>query len=525
MKVRITSIPKSSVSTFADGGFMNPFAHAFGGSLFDSPFGDTNTFDFGGDLKTRRASIIRNSGVTEEQANAMLFRMLSKEDRERAVKERVFGSWSPSYNQRGEIIIPTSVTPNRENGNSQQIGKGKPSTQNKSKVPASSKNKQAQTGSIVPFAYDWYRNGSDGISEPTGFKVGQNGKAYDYTQGYRDLVGKLTADDIRKWAAEHPDDSSLKSFLARGNKLEDLTTDQWRKGATDGKYGFMHHVAEQKLQESKAPTRGLDMPNGNIRWTEDPTKIGEGLTTLPKTDITSGNTEGSFEPRQTWTRYAPIAMNALFGLKEMLTPADYGNADMIIDAAYRAGQPVSVGTEYIGDYRKRDPFDERYLMNIINQRGAAANRNFMNLSGGNRAVAMSGILANDLTTQMSLAEAARQAYLANRADDAQVAEFNRGTNIFNAQAQNTRNLSLAHLNSQRQNAMLSGIAQGARLRQAIKDQRDAAISANLTAFTQGLGDLGKENGYYNMLGGLNEEGILKYFYGDDWKTKFNNVNV
>jgi hypothetical protein len=198
---------------------------------------------------------------------------------------------------------------------------------------------------------------------------------------------------------------------------------------------------------------------------------------------------------------------------------------MILDAAYRVGQPVSVGTEYIGDYRRRDPFDERYLMNIINQNRAATNRNMMNLSGGNRAAAMAGILSNDLTTQMSLAEAARQAYLANRADDADVAAFNKDTNKYNATAQNTRNLSLAQLNSGRQHAMLSGIAQGARLRQAIKDQRDAAISANLTNFAQGLGDLGKENGYYNMLGGLNEEGILKYFYGDDWKTKFNNVNV
>jgi hypothetical protein len=214
-------------------------------------------------------------------------------------------------------------------------------------------------------------------------------------------------------------------------------------------------------------------------------------------------------------------MNALFGLKEMLTPADYTNANAIMDAAYQVGTPVSIGTEYIGDYRKRDQFDESYLMNIINQNSRAANRNFMNTSGGNRAVAMSGILANDLITQRSLAEAARQAYLANRADDAQVAEFNRGTNIFNAQAQNQRNQYLAGLNSQRQNAMLSGISQGARLRQAIKDQRDAAISANLSAFAQGLGDLGRENGFYNMLGGLNDEGILKYFYGDDWNTKFN----
>jgi hypothetical protein len=70
--------------------------------------------------------------------------------------------------------------------------------------------------------------------------------------------------------------------------------------------------------------------------------------------------------------------------------------------------------------------------------------------------------------------------------------------------------------------MLSGVAQGARLRQAIKDQRDAAISANWTAFAQNMGDWGKENGYYNMLGGLNDEGVLKYFFGDDWTTKFNN---
>jgi hypothetical protein len=148
----------------------------------------------------------------------------------------------------------------------------------------------------------------------------------------------------------------------------------------------------------------------------------------------------------------------------------------------------------------------------------------MNFSGGNRAVGMAGILANDLVTQQGLAEAARQGYIANRTDDAQVSEFNRGTNLANMQAQNTRNLALAQLNSQRKNAMLNGIAQGARLRQAIKDQRDAAISANLTNFAQGLGDWGKENGFYNMLGGLNEEGVLKYFFGDNYKTRFNNTS-
>lgn len=428
-----------------------------------------------------------------------------------------------------------------------------------------SKKKASNRGKVVSFSYDWYRNGSDGYSTPTGFKVGKNGRAYDYTKEYTDLVNKLGADDIRKWAAEHPDDSSLKSFLAKGNDLSKLTDEQWRIGATDGKYGFMHHVADQISKEKdrvpadfnweqEAPwlfgnivapetakpnpmaeiARDKSTPTRSVSVTDNGTNFGvvdtpQAITRSGITDTTSGDVDGitrsPFKPKQTWTRYAPIAMNALFGLKEMLTPADYGNADAITAAAYQAGSPVSIGTEYIGDYRKRDPFDETYLMNIINQNSRAANRNFMNISGGNRAAAMSGILANDLVTQMSLAEAARKAYLANRADDADVAAFNKDTNKYNATAQNTRNLSLAQLNSQRQNAMLSGIAQGARLRQAIKDQRDAAISANLTAFAQGLGDLGKENGYYNMLGGLNEEGVLKYFYGDDWKTKFNNVNV
>lgn len=416
--------------------------------------------------------------------------------------------------------------------------------------------------------YDWYRNGSDGISEPTGFTVGENGlidRKTGYTQGYRDLVGKRTANDIRKWAEARGwkpgmtdfstiTDPSLRSFLEKGNKLEQLTTDQWRTGALDGKYGFMHHVADSMLNE-KAPAKKaasvapagvseVEIPQQELlavdpRIAEDPARIAKGTRTTtvdengtkvtritdPDTATTTGGGNGKFKPRDTWMRQVPIWMSGLAALRGELTPPDYTNADAILSAAYAAGRPVSVGTEYIGDYRVRDPFDERYLMNIINQNAAATRENLMNFSGGNRAVAMAGMSNNDLTRQMALAEAARQAYLANRADDVQVSDFNYRTNKGNADAQNTRNLALAKLNSGRQNAMLSGVAQGARLRQAIKDQRDAAISANWTAFAQNMGDWGKENGYYNMLGGLNDEGVLKYFFGDDWKTKFNNNSM
>lgn len=464
------------------------------------------------------------------------------------ISDMVHDALSEESPQTSSAVQPASATSNRGNGNKGKAAvtetpaitpeeTGAVSTRRGNQDTSRGRGNGSGTnarnsGSVVPFAYDWYRNGSDGIGTPTGFKVGKNGKAYDYTPEYKALVASLGADDIRKWAAEHPNDPSLKSFLAKGNKLENLTDEQWRKGATDGKYGFMHRVADSMLggtdefEEVTEPatTRVAEDPEWAVDFGDPEVmrNIEAGLNPDGTPISNVGTTRNGFRPKQTWTRNLPWMMSGIMGLKEMLTPADYGNADAITAAAYQAGSPVSIGTEYIGDYRKRDPFDETYLMNIINQNSRAANRNFMNISGGNRAAAMSGILANDLVTQRSLAEAARQAYLANRTDDAQVAEFNRGTNIFNAQAQNQRNQFLAQLNSQRQNAMLSGISQGARLRQAIKDQRDAAISANLTNFAQGLGDLGKENGYYNMIGGLNEEGVLKYFFDDDWKTRFNN---
>lgn len=115
--------------------------------------------------------------------------------------------------------------------------------------------------------YGYYTNGNDGISTPTGFKVDNTGRAYDYTEEYKNLVRSLGADDIRKWAAEHPDDPSLKSFLERGNSLDKLTDKQWRNGALDGKYGFMHHVTDQILNGDTGggeTVDGTNTPTGNV---------------------------------------------------------------------------------------------------------------------------------------------------------------------------------------------------------------------------------------------------------------------
>ena len=492
--------------------FLMGFQAGFGGPLFSDGGGIHIDPSKRGTFKAQASKM--GMGVQEAASHILA----NKENYSPAiVKKANFARNSSKWHEDGGSLFANPFEPNTfaEGG-------------------SKSKKKASNRGNIVDFAYDWYRNGSNGLGEPTGFRVGNNGRAYGYTEDYRNLVNSLGADDIRRWAAEHPNDPSLRSFLSRGNKLENLTDEQWRKGATDGKYGFMHHVADNMLKDTDdfepvdiidlaAQQTGGGEPEAawNFGDPEVQRQVADGTYKDPFTNQAKDN---SFTPRPTWMRQVPIWLSGLAALRGELTPADYSNADAITAAAYQAGQPVSVGTEYIGDYRKRDPFDQHYLETIINQRGAATNRNMMNFSGGNRAVGMAGILANDLVTQQGLAEAARQGYIANRTDDAQVSEFNRGTNLANMQAQNTRNLALAQLNSQRQNAMLSGIAQGARLRQAIKDQRDAAISANWTNFAQNMSDWGKENGFYNMLGGLNEEGVLKYFFGDNYKTRFNNTS-
>lgn len=234
--------------------------------------------------------------------------------------------------------------------------------------------------------------------------------------------------------------------------------------------------------------------------------------------------KGGVNYKDTYMRYAPIVGSFAMALSNSLNDPDYSNPNAIIRAAEVAGRPVSIPVDVIGDYRTRKPFDERYLTNLINQNNAAAIRSSLDIAGGNRAMGLSAILANNAVNEAKLAEAARQAYLANRADDMQVSEFNRGTNMFNAQANNQRNSAQAQLNSQRQATMLNGLARGYMMRQALDDQRSAAFSQNLTNAFQGLGDIGWENSQRNWLQSLADRGVLKGMFNSDGKQDFAGIS-
>lgn len=353
-----------------------------------------------------------------------------------------------------------------------------------------------------------------------------NGRDWESAEPYQNFLSYMRGKGKDSPEAKEWMDYIQSEIKNSGSKYELKNFDDWSRLAEDGKVGPVHQ-ATLKAAEYFARRQGLTAvnPNGG----PNPT-IAEVLGVKPESvagapqNPVSGSTQASsesgtaqgpqFNYRDTRLRYAPVVGSAMATLYGMLNRPDYSNADRIIDAAYRMGAPINIPVETIGDYRRRNPFDERYLVNMANQNRAAAARGIANTAGGNRAMDLLGNMSLAHNSQQELGEIMRQAYLANRQDDAQVADFNRGTNVYNMNAINQRNLSQAQLNTHRQQAGLSGLTQGYGLRQGIKDSWDSATMESLNSMLASLGAIGKENEEYNILTSMAEQGYFPHYYRD-----------
>ena len=207
-----------------------------------------------------------------------------------------------------------------------------------------------------------------------------------------------------------------------------------------------------------------------------------------------------------WLRYAPIVgsglavANDLFGGNE----PDYSNANMFERAIEGTNRPVRA--RQIGNYLTYRPFDRDYYINKLNANTAAARRAAVNTSGGNRAAAMAGILSSDYNYGNQLGALARQAEEYNLAQRQAVEQFNRGTNVTNAEM--AMKADLANAKQAMQRARMYGSL--AEYRDSILARNRAEKSANLTNFIQGLGDLGTELTDKDKLRWLADLGVLKY---------------
>ena len=242
-------------------------------------------------------------------------------------------------------------------------------------------------------------------------------------------------------------------------------------------------------------------------WVTNPyntatTGFGEGLDVSPNQAVSrekaikntidyNKETDDSIA-RDNLLRYAPVFGSALGVGYGLLSKPNYSRADALAQFAENAGKITPITYEPIGNYLTYRPTDLSYQANRMAAQAGATRRNIMNTSGGNRANAIGSLLAADYNSQIAMGEAIRQAEAANFARRAQVEEFNRTTNKFNAEAALKAAIANQQARLDASKLGLSGYTTAMKMKDDIDAQRNASLSANLTNLFDSLGDIGRE---------------------------------
>lgn len=205
-------------------------------------------------------------------------------------------------------------------------------------------------------------------------------------------------------------------------------------------------------------------------------------------------------------RYAPIVnagINTLTDLFGITNYDDFSSINALEDEyrdTYRRVAPtlISGSLEY-------NPFDTDYAINKLQSQGAATRRAIENNSGGNRATATAGLLASDQNLLGAIGDQMIKAKEYNDSQRRQIADFNRQKDMFNAQqiAQNQQ------INHTIDNARMRGIEHAFALREQEKLQNAQARNINREAFTQILGQLGREEQDRRFVNALSQYNIEK----------------
>lgn len=351
------------------------------------------------------------------------------------------------------------------------------------------------------------------------------------SKGYsvKDIEGTDNYKNFTKYALTLPDNHNYWQTLS--NKTgKDVTylKNNYERLRNDGKLGWVHRTPKFNNISTQADTPftiyqpldalGNQKPfnmlspygmgysaNDIVPFSDRVDANGNTVIDLKNKEFISTDTKKKTNNKEdngllpTWMRYAPIVGSAIGAASSLLSKPDESSADAILTAAREAGQYTPISFNPIGDYIQYNPFDRDYYINKLNAESGAARRAIINQASGNRGNAMAGILAADYNAQNQLGALARQAEEYNLAQRQKVAEFNRGTNMFNTEGMFKADAVNQAAKMQVRNTLLQGTMQAERLRQAARQQLAAERSANLTNLFNNIGNIGRENMNFNIL--------------------------
>lgn len=183
---------------------------------------------------------------------------------------------------------------------------------------------------------------------------------------------------------------------------------------------------------------------------------------------------------------------------------DTGQLDAALESS---GNTYLTDYKPVGDYLAYRPMDI-WAQESRNQANArATDRGIVN-NNATVGAKYAGLLANGYNSQLADAQLYRQAREYNDAQRQRVADFNRGTNVQNANAYDQAAQFNAEARNRNRQYRASLAADIARQRMAADQNWYNGLYGNISELFRGISDYGRENAQYNQLAALANSGVV-----------------
>lgn len=331
---------------------------------------------------------------------------------------------------------------------------------------------------------------ADAINLPNG--AATEDKPEHWADGYN---GRRTS--IRNFGStEYGDDKYYKDLVDEFAQLG-LTyapNENWKYGDNQLYALSMPEATAAKATEPKV----WDWNTGD--WVDKVEPEGKAPGTVTKVGTSTVEEEKEKQtPKQRpdWMRYAGLFGPAA-GLGLMAAGVgkpDYSDLDAAISGS---GNVALADYKPLGNYLTYRPMDIWFEQNRMDANARATDRAIAN-NAAPIGTKMAGLLASGYNNQIASGELYRKALEYNDEKRKQVAEFNRGTDMFNAEAYNRTSQFNAGARNDAYNRSINARLHGAQQ----KLNSDAGwyngLYGNVAGLFRGLGDLGRENAQWNMI--------------------------
>lgn len=320
------------------------------------------------------------------------------------------------------------------------------------------------------FGGNLFKNGGLPYNNSNGFKYFNNG-AYD--KDYLTWLNGLKFEGEQGQALFNQLSEHYKKYYPN----DTLTKEKAIQLGQDNKFGDFHSIFGLAYDKSKFKAIPSITPNPILT----PNKVDYSYKNkLAKKEDTK-HKDNSFEyPNSNFLQFAPV-LGSLIGL--FGNEPNYSNADLI--AKGRRGIR-DVRARAIGNYLQYNPFDTNFEQNKLAGITAGTQRAVINNSA-NRGQAIASLLPLYGQELTQLGQLYRNAREYNDTQRKAVADFNRGTDLYNAQFGMQADQINSSLDAQRANLY----NQEANMRNAIETAASQAKSQNITNIFDNLGNLGR----------------------------------